>query len=72
MGLNSLEAIKWILSCLKRYVNNRLERFHSHAPFQMSSEQIGQLYELMHATKELWKPVETLVEEAEADEKKNT
>ncbi|CAE6451844.1 unnamed protein product [Rhizoctonia solani] len=34
---------------------------------KMSSEQIGQLYELMHATKEVWKPVETLEAEADAD-----
>ncbi|CAE6350688.1 unnamed protein product [Rhizoctonia solani] len=34
---------------------------------KMSSEQIGQLYELMHATKEIWKPVETLEAEADAD-----
>ena len=27
---------------------------------QMSSEQIGQLYELMHATKEVWKSPEQL------------
>ncbi|CAE6505947.1 unnamed protein product [Rhizoctonia solani] len=32
---------------------------------KMTGEQIGQLYELMHASKEVWKPVETL--EAEAD-----
>ena len=25
----------------------------------MSKEQVGQLYELMHATKGLWKPVPT-------------
>ncbi|KAF8597510.1 ACN9-domain-containing protein [Ceratobasidium sp. AG-I] len=37
---------------------------------KMSSEQIGQLYELMHATKELWKPVDTLVAEADTDSKK--
>ncbi|KAG8723108.1 acetate non-utilizing protein 9 [Ceratobasidium sp. 395] len=37
---------------------------------QMSSEQIGQLYELMHATKELWKPVETLTAEAEVEDPK--
>jgi hypothetical protein len=24
---------------------------------QMSAEQLGQLYEFMHATKEIWKPV---------------
>jgi hypothetical protein len=24
----------------------------------MSAEQLGQLYELMHATKDIWKPVE--------------
>ena len=24
----------------------------------MSAEQLGQLYELMHATKNVWKPVE--------------
>jgi hypothetical protein len=34
----------------------------------MSAEQIGQLYELMHATKEIWKPVETLESEADADQ----
>jgi len=26
---------------------------------KMSTEQLGQLYELMHATKNVWKPVET-------------
>jgi biotin operon repressor len=30
---------------------------------QMSQEQLGQLYELMHATKDIWKPVEQLQEE---------
>ncbi|CAE6489970.1 unnamed protein product [Rhizoctonia solani] len=34
---------------------------------KMSSEQIGQLYELMHATKDIWKPVETLEAEADAE-----
>lgn len=55
--------------------SNGPERFRGHkmdpTVFEkMSSEQIGQLYELMHATKELWKPVDTLVAEAEADPKK--
>lgn len=26
---------------------------------QLSAEQLAQLYELMHATKDVWKPVET-------------
>ncbi|KAJ1304900.1 hypothetical protein OPQ81_006034 [Rhizoctonia solani] len=39
---------------------------------KMSTEQIGQLYELMHATKEIWKPVETLEAEAEANSDKNS
>jgi hypothetical protein len=30
---------------------------------QMSQEQLGQMYELMHATKELWKPVDQLQKE---------
>jgi hypothetical protein len=30
---------------------------------QMSSEQLGQLYELMHATKDVWKQPETLESE---------
>ncbi|KAB5590043.1 Vegetative incompatibility protein HET-E-1 [Ceratobasidium theobromae] len=34
---------------------------------KMSAEQIGQLYELMHATKEVWKPVKTLESEADTD-----
>ncbi|CAE6429113.1 unnamed protein product [Rhizoctonia solani] len=33
----------------------------------MSTEQIGQLYELMHASKEIWKPVEVLEAEADAE-----
>ncbi|KII89676.1 hypothetical protein PLICRDRAFT_39813 [Plicaturopsis crispa FD-325 SS-3] len=33
---------------------------------KMSPEQLGQLYELMHATKEVWKPVDVL--EAEGKE----
>lgn len=28
----------------------------------MSQEQLGQLYELMHATKDLWKPVSELTQ----------
>lgn len=28
----------------------------------MSKEQLGQMYELMHATKEVWKPVEQIEE----------
>ncbi|CAE6499577.1 unnamed protein product [Rhizoctonia solani] len=35
--------------------------------YQMSTEQIGQLYELMHASKEIWKPVEVLEAEADAE-----
>ncbi|EIN08247.1 ACN9-domain-containing protein [Punctularia strigosozonata HHB-11173 SS5] len=31
---------------------------------KMSNEQVGQLYELMHATKEIWKPVEQLRNDA--------
>jgi hypothetical protein len=27
---------------------------------QMSTEQLGQLYEVMHVTKDIWKPVEDL------------
>ncbi|QRV79724.1 Complex 1 protein (LYR family) [Ceratobasidium sp. AG-Ba] len=34
---------------------------------QLSSEQIGQMYELMHAAKDIWKPVETLAAEADAE-----
>jgi len=30
---------------------------------KMSNEQLGQLYELMHASKDIWKPVETPSEE---------
>ena len=30
---------------------------------QMSNEQLGQLYELMHASKDVWKPYEPEVEE---------
>jgi biotin operon repressor len=30
---------------------------------QLSQEQLGQLYELMHATKDIWKPVEQLQKE---------
>ncbi|KAH8831867.1 hypothetical protein DL96DRAFT_1589253 [Flagelloscypha sp. PMI_526] len=30
---------------------------------KMSNEQLGQLYELMHAAKDVWKPVSTLQEE---------
>jgi biotin operon repressor len=29
----------------------------------MSQEQLGQMYELMHATKEIWKPVDQLQKE---------
>lgn len=29
---------------------------------QMSAEQLGQLYELMHATKNVWKPVEDITD----------
>ncbi|KAF9532715.1 ACN9-domain-containing protein [Crepidotus variabilis] len=32
---------------------------------KMSKEQLGQLYELMHATKEIWKPVEPESEHVE-------
>ena len=34
----------------------------------MSDEQIGQLYELMHATKDIWKTPKTLEEEAGASD----
>lgn len=33
---------------------------------QLSQEQLGQLYELMHATKDVWKPVEQLGQVAAA------
>lgn len=35
----------------------------------MSAEQLGQLYELMHATKDVWKPVSELREDADAAER---
>ncbi|KAG1736523.1 ACN9-domain-containing protein [Suillus lakei] len=35
---------------------------------KMSAEQLGQLYEFMHATKEIWKPVNA--EQAESETKK--
>jgi predicted oxidoreductase len=35
-----------------------------HVPnVQMSPEQLGQLYELMHAAKDVWKPVQVQEEE---------
>lgn len=40
-------------------------RLRCRVVLQMSSEQIGQLYELMHATEELWKPAPSS-EEADA------
>lgn len=30
---------------------------------QMSAEQLGQLYELMHASKDVWKPVSDKISE---------
>ncbi|CAE6507914.1 unnamed protein product [Rhizoctonia solani] len=39
---------------------------------KMSTEQIGQLYELMHTTKEIWKPIETLETEADTDPDKKS
>ena len=36
----------------------------------MSKEQIGQLYELMHATKEIWKTPSVLEAEAREEEEK--
>ncbi|KAI0806139.1 ACN9-domain-containing protein [Irpex lacteus] len=36
---------------------------------KMSAEQLGQLYELMHATKDVWKPVSELREDADAAER---
>ncbi|KAH7339938.1 ACN9-domain-containing protein [Rhizoctonia solani] len=39
---------------------------------KMSTEQIGQMYELMHASKEIWKPVETLEAEADAEVNKKS
>lgn len=35
--------------------------------FQMTNEQLGQLYELMHASKDVWKPVEQLTSLPEND-----
>ena len=32
----------------------------------MSSEQLAQLYEVMHVTKDVWKPVEPVEEEVQA------
>ncbi|KDQ15923.1 hypothetical protein BOTBODRAFT_31376 [Botryobasidium botryosum FD-172 SS1] len=34
---------------------------------KMSSEQLGQMYELMHATKSVWKPAEELHTQAEQE-----
>lgn len=34
----------------------------------MSNEQLGQLYELMHATKDVWKSPEELNSETEVDD----
>jgi len=34
---------------------------------KMSAEQLGQLYELMHATKDVWKPRDALQAEADLD-----
>jgi hypothetical protein len=31
----------------------------------MTQEQLGQLYELMHATKDIWKPVDELRQDGE-------
>lgn len=35
----------------------------------MSNEQLGQLYELMHASKDVWKPYEPELEESSSDGK---
>jgi hypothetical protein len=45
--------------------------FFVSSPAQMSAEQLGQLYELMHATKDVWKPVSELQEDADAAEVKH-
>lgn len=37
---------------------------------KMSAEQLGQLYEFMHATKEIWKPVPVNGEQAQSETKK--
>ncbi|KAI0703777.1 ACN9-domain-containing protein [Cytidiella melzeri] len=38
---------------------------------KMSAEQVGQLYELMHATKNVWKPITELQHDADAAERMN-
>ncbi|KAI0342935.1 ACN9-domain-containing protein [Trametopsis cervina] len=38
---------------------------------KMSAEQIGQLYELMHAAKDVWKPVSELQEQDESASEEN-
>ncbi|KAG8892528.1 acetate non-utilizing protein 9 [Tulasnella sp. 403] len=38
---------------------------------RMSAEQIGQLYELMHATKNVWKTPEELAKQSEGDNNKS-
>jgi len=38
---------------------------------QMNNEQLGQLYELMHASKGVWKPYEPEVEESSFGGKEN-
>lgn len=42
------KVIFWMMQCL---------HFSYNMGVQMSAEQIGQLYELMHATKDVWKPL---------------
>ncbi|KEP48183.1 complex 1 LYR-like protein [Rhizoctonia solani 123E] len=62
MYLDQLEEQANSTGGFERFTGRRLDPT---AFEKMTGEQIGQLYELMHASKEVWKPVETL--EAEAD-----
>ena len=39
---------------------------------QMSNEQLGQLYELMHASKDVWKPYEPEEGESSSGDKDHT
>lgn len=38
---------------------------------QMNNEQLGQLYELMHASKDVWKPYEPEEGESSSGDKEN-
>lgn len=59
------QARGWIRPCSKRCARLCVRSLEDRLligldAVQMSKEQLGQLYELMHATKGLWKPVEQL------------